>query len=160
MRRDIFAKPILYYSIALSASVWLGESLFHYWVFDPLHPFEIIPSDHNELWMRLLLCGIIILFGVYIQIQSNKKKALEEEKLNTLKATMHTVEDQVGNALLSIKFILLDAEKHHIINLELSSEILKLIDTTFQQLREIRKLEVVKESRFHKDTFYLDTNRS
>lgn len=107
----IFAKPVLLFSIAFSILLWFVESLFHFLVFDPGHPFEIIPGDQNELWMRLVICGIIIIFGCYIQHQAIMKRSVEEEKLSTLKATMHTVEDSVGNALLSIKYLLLYAEE-------------------------------------------------
>lgn len=159
MWRRLITKPVLLFSIALAVLLWIGESLFHYLVFDPGHPFEIIPSDQNELWMRLVICAMIVVFGGYIQRQANKKRAIQEEKLRTLRATMHTVEDRVGNTLLSIKYLLNDAENNQCINLQLSNDIHKLIDNTMQQLREIRNLNVVSEKRFNKDTFYLDTDR-
>lgn len=159
MWRRLFAKPVLLFSIALSILLWIGESLFHYLVFNPGQPFEIVPSDNNELWMRLVICGVIIIFGGYIQRLTLKKRALEEAKLRTLKATMHTVEDSVGNNLLSIKYLLLDAEKQHHINLQTSKDMLNLIDDTMSQLREIRNLEVVSEIQFSNDTFYLETGK-
>ncbi len=157
MWRRIFAKPVLLFSISFSILLWISESLFHYLVFDLGHPFEIIPSDQNELWMRLVICGTIIIFGGYIQSQTIKKRALEEEKLRTLKATMHTVEDSVGNALLSIKYLLLYAEINQNINLQTSKDILQLIDGTMSQIREIRNVNTVSEKQFTNDTFYLDT---
>ena len=160
MWRNLFAKPVLLFSIFFAALLWFGESLFHYLVFDPGHPFEIIPSDNNELWMRLLICLILVIFGGYIQRQSTKKRDIEAEKLRTLKATMHTVEDRVGNNLLSIKYLLIDAENNQFINLQLSNDILKLIDSTMSELREIRNMDVVSERRFSSDTFYLDTNKN
>ncbi|MEN8178603.1 MAG: hypothetical protein ABFS39_08275 [Pseudomonadota bacterium] len=110
--------------------------------------------------MRLVICVLIIVFGSYIQRQTNKKRAIEEEKLRTLKATMHTVEDRVGNTLLSIKYLLLDAEKSQFMNLQLSNDILKLIDDTMTELREIRNMDVVHEKPFSKNTFYLDTDKT
>ncbi len=159
MWRQLFLKPMLLFSIVLAVALWIGESLFHYLVLDPGHPFEIIPSDQNELWMRFLLCALVVLFGGYMQRQSTKKRVIEEEKLRTLKATMHTVEDRVGNTLLSIRYLLLDAEKNQIINLQLSNDILKLIDGTMSQLREIRNMDVVNEKQFTSDSFYLDVNQ-
>ena len=110
--------------------------------------------------MRLLICLILVIFGGYIQRQSTKKRDIEAEKLRTLKATMHTVEDRVGNNLLSIKYLLIDAENNQFINLQLSNDILKLIDSTMSELREIRNMDVVSERRFSSDTFYLDTNKN
>jgi hypothetical protein len=157
MWRRLFKMPVLLYSIAISILVWFAESFFHYQIFNPGYPFEIIPSDPNELWMRLMICGIIVIFGGYIQHHTIKKRSVEEEKLRTLKATMHTVEDSVGNALLSIKYLLLDAGKNQNINLETLKDILHLINTTMSQLREIRNLKLVSEKQFANDVFCLDT---
>lgn len=159
MWRRIFAKPVLLFSIAFSILLWFVESLFHYLVFDPGHPFEIIPGDQIELWMRLVICGSIIIFGGYIQRQSIKRRSVEEEKLRTLKATMHTVEDSVGNALLSIRYLLQDAEKNKNINLHTSKDILHIIDGTMSQLREIRNLNMASEKQFTNDIFCLDTGK-
>lgn len=159
MWNRVFSKPILIFSILLSLLLWIGESYFHYWVFDPGHPFEFIPSDQNELWMRLLICGIVIVFGAYGQRQANKKRILQEEKLRTLKATMHTVEDRVGNSLLSIKYLLNNAESERNIDRQTSKDIMHLIDDTMVQLREIHALDEVKEKRFSGDTYCLDTRK-
>lgn len=155
--RRLFKMPVLLYSIAISIFVWFSESLFHYLIFDPGYPFEIIPGDQNELWMRLMTCGIIVIFGGYIQHHTNKKRSIEEEKLRTLKATMHTVEDSVGNSLLSIKYLLLDAENNQNFNLETLKDIRHLIDNTMCQLREIRNLNSVSEKQFANDIICLDT---
>jgi carboxypeptidase C (cathepsin A) len=160
MWRKIFTKPVMWFSILLSLALWLGESLFHYLIFDPNHPFELIPSDTNELWMRLSICGMVIIFGGYIQHQTTKKRAIQEEKLRTLKATMHTVEDRIGNSLLSIKYLLTDAENNHRINRASSKEITDLIDNTMAELRQIRKLDVVTEKRFSDNTFYLELDKN
>ena len=160
MWRRLFAKPVLLFSISFSILLWISESLFHYLVFDPGHPFEIVPSDQNELWMRLAICGVIIIFGGYIQRQTIKKRAVEEEKLRTLKATMHTVEDSIGNTILSIKYLLFDAEKNHHVNLQTSKDILQLIDGAMSRMREIRNVNTVSEKQFTNDTFYLDTGKN
>ena len=160
MWRNIFAKPILVFSFLLAGLLWLTESVFHYLVFDIGHPFEIIPSDTNELWMRLLLCALIVVFGTYIQHQSVKRLAIQDAKLRTLNATMHTVEDRIGNSLISIRYLLTDAEQNQMINVELAKDILDLIDDTMGELREIRSLKVISEKRFSDATYYLDTGHN
>lgn len=159
MWRKLVTQPLLLFSISLAIMVWLGESLMHYLVFNHGHPFEIMPHDYNELWMRVLLCSVIIAFGIYSQKQTHKKMAVEQEKLRTLKATMHTVEDSVGNALISMKYILSDALNNQQITQETESNLIQLIDDTISQLREISNLDVVNEKRFYKNTFYLDTTK-
>lgn len=152
-------RPVLLISLALSISVWIGESLFHYAFFDYGHPFEIIPHDINELWMRIVISSIIIIFGIYIQIQTNRNISIEKEKLHTLQATMHTVEDCVGNTLMSMKYILHDAENNDCINKETHSKLIRMIDNTMTQLRDIRSLESVDRKQFTKSIFYLQTGK-
>jgi len=83
---------------------------------------------------------------------------IEEAKLRTLKATMHTVEDTVGNALVSMKYLLLNSKESQDINHEAQSRLLGIIDETMDQLREMSNLTAVNEKPFSKDTYYLDIN--
>ncbi|MEN8128891.1 MAG: hypothetical protein ABFS45_01575 [Pseudomonadota bacterium] len=159
MWRKLVTQPLLSLSIFLAVMVWLGESLLHYLVFNHGHPFEIIPHDFNEIWMRVVMCVLIIAFGSYAQKQTHKKIAVEREKLRTLKATMHTVEDSVGNALVGMKYILSDALNNQRITEETESNLIQLIDDTISQLREISNLDVVHEKRFSKNTYCLDTTK-
>lgn len=86
------------------------------------------------------------------------KVEIEKVKLRTLKATMHTVEDTVGNALVSMKYLLLNKDLNHSINAEAQSRLLGIIDDTMDQLRVMSSLNVVNEKPFTKDIFYLDVN--
>jgi|GEM_PF-4243375 len=86
------------------------------------------------------------------------KVEIEKAKLRTLKATMHTVEDTVGNALVSMKYLLLNKDLNHSINAEAQSRLLGIIDDTMDQLRVMSSLNVVNEKPFTKDIFYLDVN--
>lgn len=83
---------------------------------------------------------------------------IEEAKLRTLKATMHTVEDTVGNALVSMKYLLLNSNDDQDINHEAQSRLLDIIDDTMGQLRVMSNLNVVNEKPFTKDTYYLEIN--
>jgi hypothetical protein len=154
-------QPVLIFSLTVCLLFWIGESLFHYWVFNHGHPFELIPSDQNELWMRLLICILLVIIGAFAQRQANRKRAIQAEKLRTLKATMHTVEDRVGNSLLSIKYLLLDPHTDQAVDRQTAKQILRLVDDTIGQLREIHTLDRVAERRFgdHSLSFYLDTQQ-
>jgi len=149
-------QSILLISLIFAAISWLGESLIHFSILDHGRSFELIPSDFNELWMRAVICSLIIIFGIYVQRLVNKKMDVKEEKMRTLKATMNTVEDRIGNALYGIKLLLIDAEKSNLVKKDTYQKIIKLIDETFEDLRKLSSIEEVIERKHFEDIYYLD----
>jgi len=94
-------------SIFISVFFWVGESWIHFLVFKEPR-LEWFPRDPNELWMRLLVCLLIIGVGYYGQRWAIER--VRAEKLRTLKATLATVQDIVGNALNSFQLICVEIE--------------------------------------------------
>lgn len=67
-------------SIGLGVIYWFFESALDTFVFQNGNLAErIFAPDHNELWMRLLVVSILIIFGFYTQTLINKRHAAEEE---------------------------------------------------------------------------------
>ena len=149
-------QSIFIISVLFAAMSWFAESLVHYAVLDHGQVFELIPGDLNELWMRSVICGLIIMFGIYAQRNANKKMDLKEEKMRTLRATMNTVEDRVGNALHGIRLLLLNAEKGDLMNKEAYQKLTILIDGIFEDLKILSSIEEIHEKKRLKDIYYLD----
>ncbi|NIO43697.1 MAG: hypothetical protein GTO41_28195 [Burkholderiales bacterium] len=58
-------RAIVRLSIVLALAFWLLDSCIHYFLYrEPT--FQIIPQDLNELWMRALICLLIVSLGVTI----------------------------------------------------------------------------------------------
>ena len=149
-------QSILIISLIFAAISWLGESLVHFYILDHGQPFELIPSDSNELWMRSVIFSLIVIFGIYVQTYANKKTDVEEEKMRTLKATMNTVEDRLGNALSGIKLLLAGAEKSNLANRETYQKLTRLLDDAFEDLRKLSSIEEINEKERLKDVYYLE----
>ncbi|MCU7940408.1 MAG: hypothetical protein KZQ64_08035 [gamma proteobacterium symbiont of Bathyaustriella thionipta] len=109
--------------------------------------------------MRSIICGLIIAFGMFAQRNTNKKLDVEAEKMRTLKATMDTVHDRVGNSLAGIKLLLGDSNRTDCIDQETHQKLIHLIDDTFENLRDISSLEEINEKQFHNDIYHLDFNK-
>ena len=150
---------ILIISIITAAVIWFGESLIHFTFLDPGQSFELFPTDFNELWMRAIICALIITFGIYTQKQTNKKLDVEAEKLRTLKATMDTVHDRVGNSLAGIKLLIGGTHKNNTIDQETHEKLIILIDETFESLRDISNIEKINEKQFHNEIYHLDIDK-
>ena len=149
-------QSILIISLIFAAISWLGESLVHFAILDYGHPFELIPGDSNELWMRAVICSLIVIFGIYVQTHANKKMDVEEEKMRTLKATMNTVEDRLGNALAGIKLLLAGAEESNLVNKEMYQKATILIDDAFEDLRKLSGMKEINEKERLKGIYYLE----
>ncbi|MDX2504036.1 MAG: hypothetical protein QNL62_06115 [Gammaproteobacteria bacterium] len=148
-------QSILIISIITAAIIWFGESLVHFSFLDQGQSFELFPNDLNELWMRTIICALVITFGIYLQRQTNKKLDVEAEKVRTLKATMNTVNDRVGNALAGIK-ILLGESNNNIVDKETHQKLILLIDETFKSLRDISNIEEINIKQIHNEIYHLD----
>jgi len=146
-------------SLISAAIFWCGESLMHFAVLDQGKPFELIPSDFNELWMRAFISTLVAIFGLYVQRQVNKRQDVKEEKMRTLKATMNTVHDRVGNALSGIKMILVDGANNNRVDEETYRRVTAVIDETFEDLRKFSNIEKINEKRFDNDIYFLEIEK-
>lgn len=83
---------------------------------------------------------------------------IEQVKLRTLKATIHTVEDTLGNALVSMQFLLRNSDPDRPLGARARSRLLGVIDEALDQLDAMRSMNVVNEKPSIKDVYYLDIN--
>ncbi len=83
---------------------------------------------------------------------------IEQVKLRTLKATMHTVEDTLGNALISMQLVLRNSDHDQPLNARAQSRLLGIIDEALDQLDAMRRVNIVNEKPLIEDVYYLDIN--
>lgn len=83
---------------------------------------------------------------------------VETVKLRTLRATMHTVEDTVGNALISMRLLLLNSSHCHEADTQMRSRLLAVIDDALGQMNAISSLDAVNEKSFVEGASYLELN--
>ncbi len=70
-----------YVSIAglIAALFWMADSLIHRFIYEG-KGFELIPTDFNEYWMRILIVILIIGFGIYVDYSIKMRILWLEEK--------------------------------------------------------------------------------
>ena len=54
-------------AIEMALIFWVLESAIHHFIFEET-AFEIIPSEPNELWMRIVIVFLIVLLGVFADV--------------------------------------------------------------------------------------------
>ncbi|MBL7187861.1 MAG: hypothetical protein ISS70_16180, partial [Phycisphaerae bacterium] len=61
--------------ICLGGIFWVIESFMHVCVFHRISFFEsIFAPEPHEAWMRLIIVGMFISFGIYAQLLMNARK--------------------------------------------------------------------------------------
>lgn len=151
-----FNNFILIGSIVIATIMWFTESVLHYLFFDPGHPFEVIPHDTNELWMRLSICIFVIVAGVYLQRQFNKHVAIEAQKLETLVQTMRTVQDIVGNAMTNLLLFRMEAEESRALTRNSLAQLDKLIFDTTDKISKLANTKVIRTRKIGGDMYAID----
>ncbi|MBI1910537.1 MAG: PAS domain S-box protein [Deltaproteobacteria bacterium] len=74
--RYFITENFLLIGIILSLFFWLLEAVIHTYVFKTAEFInQIIPSDTNEFWMRILVSAILISFSVYARSILKKRKS-------------------------------------------------------------------------------------
>jgi len=82
--------PILV-AIVSAVLYWFLESVLHAFLFQNGSVIEqIFFPDPHEIWTRFLVIGIIIIFGIYVQIVINKRK-WAEEKIKRITAELNQI---------------------------------------------------------------------
>jgi hypothetical protein len=99
-------------SAALALLYWTAESLIHRFVYAEKF-FEIVPSDVNEFWMRLLIIALILGFGLFADNRARKIKATEREKYEVYVATIRSTQHILNNLMNQMQLAFLDLDKEH-----------------------------------------------
>ena len=96
-------------AVLIALGFWVLESLLHVLFFnDP--QMEILPTDPNELWMRILIILLLVAFGSYVDIYMRMLKKKEEEKVDVYEAMIYSSHNILNNFLHQMQIVKLAAK--------------------------------------------------
>ena len=113
---------------------WFFDASIHYFVYGEPQ-FELIPDDFNELWMRIAIIILIVLFGMFADYFSRKllitQKQLEASRIysSMINATHHIL----NNLLNQMQFFKTEAQKSK----DFDQEVLTLYDDAIKEASEL-----------------------
>ncbi len=142
------------FSFLISLSIYLLTLFFNINLFKPLSNIFINVEKHQRDQFFIVL--IIILIGIIIDFRRYKKKKLEliniqKHKLDTLKSTMHTVNDIVNNFLQIVVFFRTEVKDKELLDSETIKILDKAINRTIERLKKLEDLKVVNEIELTKE---------
>ncbi len=127
MRKQIFTIA----AFALALGFWFFDSAVHYFVYEEPE-FEFVPSDFNELWMRIVIVSLIVLFGIFADYFSRKimYKQKQLEVAHIYGSLIHASREVLDNLMVQMQLFKIEANKSQ----DFDPDIIGYFDNAIQQL--------------------------
>jgi len=129
-------------SIVFAAVFWNVDAAIHYFVYGEPE-FNIIPEDSNELWMRIVIILLIVLFGIFADSFS-RKQAIKEKQLEAMhiyKSMMHATQHILNNLLNQMQLFRMEAERSKDFNRDCIKEYDEAFSEALNLVEKMSKVE-------------------
>ena len=138
MKKRIFSVAAL----STAFVFWFFDASVHYFVYGEPQ-FEFIPHDFNELWMRIVIILLIILFGIFTDYSSRKmliaQKQLEAARIYN--SMIHAAHHILNNLLNQLQLVRMEVLKSK----DFNRDIIKIYDASIDEASDlIRRLSQVE----------------
>lgn len=110
-------------AVIVASLYWAAESIVHRFVFAE-EAFELLPSNINELWMRVTIVVLLVSFGVLGDAWSRRLVTKEDEKRQIYIATVSSAQHILNNLLNQIHVVFLEMDDEYRVD-EKTREMLK-----------------------------------
>lgn len=96
-------------AVIVASLFWALKSLIHWYIFAEVE-FQLLPTDANEFWMRVIIFLLIIAVGVLADNRAARNDAVEKEKREIFDATVSSSQHVVNNLLNQVQVLFLDLD--------------------------------------------------
>lgn len=129
----------------LALIFWLFESLVHYLIFEESQ-FEFFPGELNELWMRIVIVLLIMVFGIFADFFIDRTLHKQLEVARTYSSMLYASRHILNNLLNQMQLFKLEALKTK----DFDREIINLYDNSIKEASDLidtlSKIEVIPEA--------------
>ncbi|UCB55535.1 MAG: hypothetical protein JSW45_03120 [Thiotrichales bacterium] len=121
-------------AIVVAALFWFFDASIHYFIYGEPE-FEYVPSDINELWMRLVIVGLLLLFGLFADYFTNRimLKEKQMEVVYVYNAMLHANHHILNNVINQMKLFKMEAMRSK----DFDREVINLYDNTIREATEL-----------------------
>lgn len=119
-------------SFVIAIIFWFFESSIHYFIHEEPQ-FEIIPNDLNEIWMRVVIVLLIILFGILSDSITHKIIYKQLEVVRVYDSMIHTSNNILNNLLNQMQLFKDEALKSK----DFDRDVIKLYDNSLKQASDL-----------------------
>ena len=139
-------------SILLAAVLWVVDSTIHRLFFDD-DEFEFLPTDINELGMRISIIVLVVCFGLYADYQTKKILKTEREKRIVFHATVSASQHILNNLLNNMQYFKLKIDDSSDFDKETSELFQQSIADAEELVKKLSSVEELTEDKI-KDSVY------
>ncbi len=132
--------PILYLSIFFCLCYWVIESVVHFIFFDNSW-IDLLPDDSHELWMRLTVTFLILLFGIVGEVFTKILLRKEMEKVEIYTSMLQANNHILNNFLNKMYLFKMEADESKDFDKEILAEYSGIIDETKAQIKNLEGIE-------------------
>lgn len=126
-------RAVVLLSIILALAFWLVDSCIHYLLYrEPT--FQFIPPDINELWMRIVICLLILSLGVTLA-----RSGTTRQEINAVAADLYPYRRELESAIVQLHYIALGVETNQLTPKEFYVRARAAIQPTMDRLMELKK---------------------
>lgn len=133
-------------SIPFALSYWFFDSAVHYFGYGEFE-FEIIPSEFNELWMRVMIFVLLVSFGIFADYHTNKMAKINAEKYDVYKAMLNANNHILNNFLQKMYIFKLEADDSKDFDKELLNHYNIIIQETKTAINNLQGLDAPSKSK-------------
>jgi predicted DNA-binding protein YlxM (UPF0122 family) len=132
--------------VVIAVSFWFFDSSIHYFVYGE-EEFEFIPAEFNELWMRVVIVSMVILFGLFADYHLRKLIAKERELQaariygSMIRATHHIL----NNLLNQLQLFRMEAMKSRDFDRDILQYYDKAIDEANDLVKKLSRIDDVTD---------------
>jgi len=121
-------------AIVMALIFWFFDSSIHYFLYGEPQ-FEMVPADFNELWMRIVIVILIMLFGIFSDFFINKimYKEKQLEVIHIYKSMIHASHDVLNGLLNQMQLFKMEAQKSK----DFDRDVIKLYDNAIKQASDL-----------------------
>ena len=121
-------------AIIVGTLFWFFDASIHYFVYGEPE-FEYIPTDVNEFWMRVVIVGLLLLFGMFADYFTNRIM-LKEKQLEVVyvyNAMLDANHHILNNVINQMKLFKMEAMRSK----DFDREVISLYDNTIREATEL-----------------------
>lgn len=128
VRRRLFTITAFFIAVIF----WLLEASIHYFVFNEPR-FEFFPSEVNELWMRIVIFLLIILFGVFADSVTDRIVFKQLEVAHTYTSMIHVSHHVLNNVINQMQLFKIEALR----NESFDRDVINLYDNAIKEASDL-----------------------
>ena len=111
---------------------WVLESFLHHYVFEEPR-FELIPSEMNELWMRIVIVFLIMLLGVFADAFIERILRRQMEVAHAYNSLIQVGNETLDNLLQQMRLFKSEANR----SCDFNKDVLKYYDNALTQATDL-----------------------